>query len=1013
MEEILTGFRDSKPFQTFCKIFDDKEKISITGFSGSAGSIFTFLIYRIYQKPVLYIAKGENEANLIYEDLINLFPESILITQELPQRLIRLISKNTNPLIVTTPKIFAFRFPDKEEIKETLQIFRVGDTVKRETLLQWLINNGLERVELVSEENEFAVRGSIIDIFPEDYENPVRFEFFGDEIVSLRYFDTLTQRSTSLINEVELIGRLPSLTETPAPYSPILDNYQAQKGSPTAKVVREGAGETRPTTETFFFSDSIIISEVALDENFLIPTRLITINGTNPDFDFQIYPQVNYLGNLTFLKSEIEQSNFRNFVLYSSDYAKERLQYILGPNPIYVKGSLNYGFILPQEQFSVLTEREIYGRQIIKERKRRFKGLPVDDLLSLHKGDYVVHFEYGIGIFEGTKRLKIDNKDHDFITIKYAANDRLYVPVENLSLINRYIGSSDRPPQLNKLSGRAWQFTKQKTFRACLDYAAELLGLYAQRKVLAGFSFSKDSDWQFQLETGFPYQETPDQIKSLSEIKLDMERQTAMDRLVCGDVGYGKTEVALRAAFKAVLDYKQVAVLVPTTILCYQHYNTFKKRLENFPVRVEMLSRLVAPKMRKAIISDLKAGRIDIIIGTHSLLSSKILFKDLGLLIIDEEQKFGVRQKERIKQYKTTVDVLTLTATPIPRTLYLSLVGLRDISTIHSPPLGRKDIKTEVSIWNDDKVRSYILRELNRQGQVFFIHNRIQTMAREKKRLLRLIPDLRIGMSHGRMPEKDLAQVYLDFIEGKYDLLLSTAIIESGIDMPRVNTIIVNRADLFGLSDLHQLRGRVGRSEEQAYALFIIPSEVSEEGRKRVSAILAYSQLGSGFKLALRDMEIRGVGNILGIEQHGHINRVGFNLYQQLLREAVARLKGEEVLIEPELSLDIEAYIPEDFASDAERVAIYKRILSIEDEKEIESLKEELVDRFGKYPETMENLFKIAQVRLLARDSQISKVSLKDGKITIVKGKATEHFLGDIDRLIAGLGTLKESVSNS
>ncbi|MEO0108194.1 MAG: DEAD/DEAH box helicase, partial [candidate division WOR-3 bacterium] len=527
--------------------------------------------------------------------------------------------------------------------------------------------------------------------------------------------------------------------------------------------------------------------------------------------------------------------------------------------------------------------------------------------------------------------------------------------------------------------------------------------LHAPRARTPGFALPRHTPWQPELEDRFIHEETPDQLQAIAAVKRDMESPRPMDRLVCGDVGYGKTEVALRAAFKAVMDAKQVAVLVPTTILAYQHYNTFRARAAPFPLKIAMLSRFVPPARRSAILEQLKTGQIDIVIGTHMLLSRQVHFKDLGLLIIDEEQKFGVRQKEKIKQLRTAVDCLTLSATPIPRTLYMSLVGLRDISTIHTPPAGRREIETRVEPWHDQTIQAYILREKSRGGQVFFIHNRVESLPAIYNRLCRLCPDLKVAMAHGQMPERALAEVYLAFASGAYDVLVSTAIIESGLDLPRVNTIIVNRADWFGLADLHQLRGRVGRTQEQAYALFILPDrhDISEEARKRLSAIMAYSHLGSGFKLAMRDMEIRGVGDLLGTEQHGHVARVGFNLYVQLLREAVARLKGEEFAPEPDMKIEVEAYIPESYISNSfERVAIYKRLLSAEREDELELLAAELEDRFGKYPPIVNTLFKVARARVLARQNGLLRVSLKRNQIALV-GKRGERVLeGDLDRLL-------------
>jgi transcription-repair coupling factor (superfamily II helicase) len=580
------------------------------------------------------------------------------------------------------------------------------------------------------------------------------------------------------------------------------------------------------------------------------------------------------------------------------------------------------------------------------------------------------------------------------------------VPVENLGLIDRFVGSDHESPELDRLGGRSWLHAKARAARASAEYAKELLELHARRALARGTAFPPDSREQMELEASFPYEETPDQLRALQDTKRDMEHTAPMDRLVCGDVGFGKTEIALRLAFKSAANLKQVAVLVPTTILCYQHFTTFRDRLSRFPLRVEMLSRFVPVNRRREVAGAVADGRVDIVVGTHLLLSPRIRFRDLGLVIIDEEQKFGVRQKERLRSLKAGVDVLTLTATPIPRTLYAALAGLRDISPIHTAPPGRREILTEVGEWNDALVRDYVLREVSRGGQVFFVHNEIQTINTVHARLGRLLPGLKIAVAHGQMPERRLADIYVGFATGEHRLLLSTAIVESGLDLPNVNTIIVNRADRFGLADLHQLRGRVGRSQEQAYALFVVParSEVTVEARKRLSALLSYSRLGAGYKLALRDMEIRGVGNLLGTEQHGQVARIGFNLYTQMLKEAVSRLKGEPVEVEPELSLEIPAFLPEDYVGDSyERVALYKRLLGVHSQPELEELRAELTDRFGRYPPVVENLFKIALVRVRARHLGLLKVTLKKDSATVVGSARTSTVCGGVDGLLAHL----------
>jgi len=889
-------------------------------------------------------------------------------------------------------------------------------------LVAWLDENGYERTDLVTEPGEYATRGGIADVFAEGSESPIRVEFLGDNIASLRRFDPLLQRSVTHVETASI----------PTRKSPTLSDQPASSLLPRDLVV--------------------------ITEGTEIEAHAVLLLSTEPDAEFNLGCSAahTYLGNLELLRTELGlprhsaeedrgcapgrwgqsheargravQSPFSLdwFIAASTDSQRERLSSIIGEGPHYFTAALSSGFIADKLGFGLLTEREIYGTPVFHPPRRRFKGLPIDNIVSLRPGDYVVHIDYGIGKFAGTKRMshalnaerqtsnsevRASGAGHelvekDYLVVEYAGGDKVYVPVENIGLLDRYVGSEDSAPALDRLGGRSWLHAKAKAARHSAEYAEELLGIYARRAAAHGIQFERDNQWQVELEASFPYEETPDQLKVMAEVKRDMQSPRPMDRLICGDVGYGKTEIALRAAFKAASNLKQVAVLAPTTILCYQHFATFRKRLARFPFRVEMLSRLVPPAQQRDILAGLKSGVVDIVVGTHQLLNPGVAYHDLGLLIVDEEQKFGVKQKERIRSARAAVDVLTLTATPIPRTLYMSLSGIRDISQIHTAPPGRREIATEVAPWHDRVICDYVTRELARGGQVFFVHNEIETITHVAERLQRILPGVRFAIAHGQMSGRHMADIYLGFASGEYQMLLSTAIIESGLDLPNVNTIIVNRADKFGLADLHQLRGRVGRSQAQAYALFLTPAqrEVTEDARKRLSALLAYAKLGSGFKLALRDMEIRGVGNLLGTEQHGQVARVGFTLYTQMLKEAVARIKGEPLAVEPELSLDVSAYIPKEYVADGfERVALYKRLLAVESEEELEELRAELVDRFGRYPAPVETLFLIALVRVRSRKLGLLKVSLKNHVATIVRADKTVTAKGGIDELLAWL----------
>ncbi|MCX7785350.1 MAG: transcription-repair coupling factor [candidate division WOR-3 bacterium] len=951
---------------------------SVTGFAGAKPLICLAIIKQL-KSNIIYLAEDDHNKNSLYSDLLSFLPSPKIILFNPAESnefdYLNSVRNNTFQIIIIKKEDLLTLVPEVKVLSQYQMRLRKDMDLPIGQLLEFLENSQYERVDLVSEPCEYAVRGSIVDVFPNNQTNPIRIEFVDNKIESLRYFDTLSQRSIALLNEIEFYCRV------------------------KPEDLKERLIDILPKS-------SVIISEVSYQndyqEVFDCFAKCIFLTNEKGDFNFNFYPPPQYFKNLRLLKSEIDASHLEYFIVVPYEYQRERLMRVLGNQPQYLLGSLSLGMLALSDNLCVIAERELFGQPIVKLPKRKFKGQPLDDLLALNKGDYVVHIDYGIGQFAGIKRIKVDDVEKDFLLIHYAQGQKLYVPVENLSLIERYIGVDDSLPTLSRIGTKSWLLTKLKAAKAAQDYAQELINIYAKRIVATKTPLSQDELWQTEFEATFPFEETPDQLKTLAEVKRDMESVKPMERLVCGDTGFGKTEIALRAAFKAVTNLKQVCVLVPTTILCYQHYNTFKKRFVDFPFRIEMLSKFISKTQQEKIIADLRNGKVDIIIGTHMLLNPKIAFKDLGLLIIDEEQKFGVKQKEMIKKLKSTVDVLMLTATPIPRTLYKALVGISDISPIHTPPVGRKDIITEVTTWNNEFIYQRIQRELSRQGQVLFIHNRIESIKDITRRLYNLNPNWRIAVAHSKLSEKALAEIYLNFLDKKYDILVATAIMESGLDMPNVNTIIINRAHEFGIADLHQLRGRVGRSDKQGFCILIIPDkEVTETAKKRIATILAYSQLGAGFRLAMRDMEIRGVGNILGSEQHGHIAGVGFTLYQQMLKEAIAKLQGEATPTEPELSLDVSAYIPETYINDAyERVAIYKRLLSLENEGELKLIKEELKDRFGKYPDVIENLFIIAEIRLKAKALNLLKVSLKNNQITLVRLEKTFTTYGNINTLL-------------
>ncbi|MCP2619470.1 transcription-repair coupling factor, partial [Candidatus Aminicenantes bacterium AC-335-K20] len=655
-------------------------------------------------------------------------------------------------------------------------------------------------------------------------------------------------------------------------------------------------------------------------------------------------------------------------------------------NILLLIGDLPSGFSLSEEKITIFSENDIIKKDEFVAPKPSFQ-IPFSYFRDLKEGDYVVHNEHGIGIFKGLRELKIDGVSRELVEIMYRDGDRLYVPVERLDLIQKYSGV-EGVPVIDKLGDTSWQRTKNRVKRAIRKMAKELLELYAKRKSIQGYSFSPDTPWQKEFEESFPYEETEDQLKAIEDIKKDMEAPYPMDRLLCGDVGFGKTEVAIRAAVKAVWDGKQVAVLCPTTVLATQHLNTFRRRLSMLPFRVEALTRLQSPKKQKKIINDLEKGLVDIIIGTHRLLSSDVKFKNLGLLIIDEEQRFGVAHKEKIKKIKTQVDVLTMTATPIPRTLNMALYGLRDLSLIETPPKDRLSIHTVITRFSPEIISSAIKRELLRNGQVYFVHNRIDDLDSIVKMISGLVPEAKIIVIHGKMPSYRIEKNMLDFINGKYNVLVSTTIIENGIDIPKVNTIIVNEAHRFGLAQLYQLRGRVGRSNLQAYAYFLIPSEFSLNpiARERLRALQEFTELGSGFRLAYRDLEIRGAGNLFGVEQHGHLKAVGFDYYLKLLEETIKELKGEaEEKTSAEINLKINIKIPEDYLPQMnQRLSLYQKISSISSLNEIEKIKEEMEDRFGPLPKSCYNLLDYGVIKYLAEKIRILNID-REGQILKIK----------------------------
>ncbi len=968
---------------------------------------------------------------------------------------------STAPIIIAPARAIMSRtLPRREFVKAT-------QTIKRNQILQpgqltrnW-VSLGYEAVHTVIAPGQFARRGGILDIWPAHDPSPTRLEFFGDEIDTLKAFDPNTQRTTQsrehllipparefLLKEGLALNlpedeplsefHIPLLHPSPAS---LLD-YLPRNGL----VLIEHSDALRDTvTEVEEQSLSLrqdYIEDGSLPEDFPLPYltwdqiedslplgRTIELGpvrdsvdleaprpqlsarfSANPRFGGQIKPILNHLAQLASQGDQIvivSRQTQRLQELWRQHYKPPSLT---RSEPLFIQGSLTDGWRFTPDSppdIHLLTDGELFGWQPPRPRQRHrpVAETPEASYADLNPGDWVVHVDHGVGVFAGLVRRTIDNAEREYLQIEFAEGDQLYVPVHQADRLTRYVGTSSKPPAPTRLGSAQWATAKSKVQKAVEHIAEELLELYARRKTVPGHAFSPDTTWQRELEASFPYVETEDQLRVLEEVKRDMEAPRPMDRLVCGDVGYGKTEIALRAAFKAVMDGKQVALLVPTTVLAQQHYHTFRERLAAFPVEVDMLSRFRTPQQQQNILFRLAQGNIDIIIGTHRLLSKDVEFKDLGLLIIDEEQRFGVTHKEALKKMRTEVDVLTMTATPIPRTLYMTLTGVRDISTISTPPEERLPIITHVGPFSDRLVRRAILRELERGGQVYFVHNRVQTIGAMKNHIARLVPEARIGVAHGQMPEKLLSKRMQQFAEAKIDVLLSTSIIESGIDIPNANTLIVDRADTFGLAQLYQLRGRVGRGAQRAYAYFFKhPHRApTAEGYQRLETLAENTQLGAGFSIAMRDLEIRGAGDILGARQHGHIAAVGFHLYTRLLAEAVKRvhqrqdlpfdksalaLKAHPPMVAVDLPLDTN--IPLDYIPDqAMRLGLYRRIAEVRTLGEIKALAEEFADRFGPLPQAVENLLFQMKVKVLAVEAGLNSVSYENGQFVLrfPKGK--------------------------
>jgi transcription-repair coupling factor (superfamily II helicase) len=1029
----------------FDRIYRQLEKEHELTLKKSIGALNSFLLASLssQKQNVLVISETDEGARFLKSDLdiispdhpIILFPSSnrkpydqhqLKDTSLLVQRseALQAISDHASKMVITSVEAISEKIAPPSALNEVSLILEKGQEVDLDAFKNQLVAQGYRSVKFVDEPGEFAVRGGIIDVFPYSGEYPLRLEFFGDELDTIREFDAGSQRSIAFLNQARII---PDLTNLPQSEKSSFLSYfreetllvtsnraliigEMQHTFEQAEAAYEEQDDTElPLPQELYLSGKDIESEITAFKHQLFVGNVGASEKDEKTITLDAKPQPDFHGNFKLLREQITENSaerLNTFILCGNEGQRARFEELLGEASQDFKyrlvvESLHEGFVYAPAGIAVYTDHQIFNRyHRPKTKRRRFHGgISFKELKDLSIGDFVVHVDYGIGKFAGFKKINVKNTEQEVVVLRYKEESTLYVNVSSLHKLQKYSGKEGTAPRITRLGSGEWARKKAQTKKKVKDIARELIQLYAKRKAETAYDFSADNEWQTELEANFEYEETPDQFDAIQSVKADMESKQPMDRLICGDVGFGKTEVAVRAAFKAILDHKQVAVLVPTTILAEQHAKTFIKRMGKFPVKIEALSRFRTPKQQKETIRELQDGEVDIVIGTHRLLSKDVKFKDLGLIIVDEEQRFGVSAKEKLKSFRASVDVLTLTATPIPRTLQFSLMGARDLSVINTPPPNRQPVYTEIHSFNEELIRDAILQEVSRGGQVFFIHNRVKNIEEIAEMIRRLIPDIRVRFGHGQMTGSQLDKIITDFYQHKYDVLVSTNIVENGIDISNANTIIINHANHFGLAELHQLRGRVGRSNRKAFCYLITNpiQTLSTEARKRLLALEEFSDLGSGFNIAMRDLDIRGAGDILGAEQSGFINDIGFDLYTKILNDAVKELKQTEfsdmfddVEIEAELpettvEFDETALLPQSYVSDnVERLNLYRKLSQAKTEQEIEDWKEEIEDRFGPIPEEARFLILAGKIRLFASKNFFTKVTIRAERMWLV-----------------------------
>lgn len=1096
LKGLLEPLENSAEFKSIIKsIKGKKHPVGIYGASESGKGYIIDGIFENINKSMIIVTQSDMEAKNLYEDLIlytnevYYFPTKEMVFYNIDAisgdlrwarlKVINQILNNEKKIIVTSIDAFTAKYiPHKLFLEYTISL-QENEEVNINEITSKLIQSGYERVEMIEAKGQFSLRGGIFDVFPTCSTYPYRVELFGDEIESIRTFNTESQRSIEKVKKIEIspakeiiiseqaleLGKERLKNEFDKIASTDKDKERIEK---LRKVLNRNIEMLEETssfetidsyltyfseeTETLFdyFNDYFFVLDevqrctgkldstyLEFEENFTAFSQRGDIfpgQGNllvNKDEILELFEEKelvffetlnkpskwinpvetinvvqitsnNYQGQLDLLIDDIlskKSSGYKTLILSGTRARGERLVGTLRDRGIESSyrdnvdniqfgevvitfGNQLKGFEYPEYKTCVISDKEVFGeakRKLTKKKSKKKGVSKIKSFAELKPGDYVVHVNHGIGVYKGIKQIEVAGHKRDYLDIVYDKSDKLYVPVDQLDLIQKYIGSEGKSPKVNKLGGAEWQKAKAKVRKSINEIAEDLVKLYATRTTVKGHKFAKDTEWQKQFEDEFPFEETPDQLTSLEEIKQDMESDKPMDRLLCGDVGYGKTEVALRAAFKAVMDGKQVALLVPTTILAEQHYKNMKKRFSDFPIKIDMVSRFRTTKQQKETLQKAKEGNLDILIGTHRLVSKDIKFKDLGLLIVDEEQRFGVKQKEKIKNIKKNVDVLTLSATPIPRTLHMSLTGVRDISVIETPPEERYPVQTYVVEQNDQLIRDAILREIGRNGQVYFVYNRVEDIERMAKYVQALVPEGKVGIAHGQMAERQLEKEMYDFMDQEYNILVCTTIIETGMDIQNVNTIIIYDADKMGLSQLYQLRGRVGRSNRIAYAYLLYTKDkvLTEVAEKRLKALKDFTELGSGFKIAMRDLEIRGAGNMMGSSQHGHMASIGYDLYCKMLEDTVKLIKGEieKEPIETTVDIKVDAFISENYIEDEiQKIEVYKKIAAIEGLDDYNDIKEELEDRYSKIPDPVYNLMDIAYIKSQAKSIFIEEI---------------------------------------